>query len=198
MKRTKEEAEITKKTLLETAFNEFLNTGFEKTSLEVIAKKAGVTRGALYWHFKDKDGLLDAVIKFKDNESLQVSSEIFSLQADPFEKLKSLVSLNFPEYGSISKEKKYVRMKVELYNYLNRKGDKRKVAEKFMETCRLLLDECRKRNQLKDGIDTESAAHTILSICAGSYIRFNSVPGKLKSISKSKKIALDYLNLIHK
>ena len=198
MKRTKEDAEQTRKKLLETAFKEFMDTGFHKSNLESIASKAGVTRGAFYWHFNDKDHLIDSIIEYKDLESLTMVNEIINSDADPFEKLKKLVSLNFPEFSSKAKEKKYVKMKVELYNYLNKNGDKRKIAEHFIRISKELLDECKKRNELKTGMDTEAAAQTILSICAGSYIRFNSLPKKLRSIQNSKKIALDYLKLIHK
>jgi AcrR family transcriptional regulator len=198
MKRTKEEAELTKKNLLEIAFKELLKTGLENTGLESISEKAGVTRGAVYWHFKNKDHLLDSIIEYKDLESLELASEIFNSVQEPFVKLKELVCLNFPEFDTSAKEKKYVRMKLELYNYLNKKGDKRKIAENFILMCKALIDECKERNELKSGIDSESAAHTILSICAGSYIRFNSVPVNLRTLNKSKKLALDYLDLIHK
>ena len=198
MKRTKEDAELTKKTLLEIAFKELVKSGFENTGLESISEKAGLTRGAVYWHFKNKDDLLDSIIEYKDLESLEVASDICDSDLEPFEKLKKLVSLNFPEIENRTKEKNYVRMKLELYNYLNKKGDKRKVAESFIKMCKDLLDECKKRNELKNGIDTEAAAHTILCICAGSYIKFNSIPENLRSIKLSKKIALEYLDLIHK
>jgi TetR/AcrR family transcriptional regulator, repressor of the mexAB-oprM multidrug resistance operon len=198
LKRTKVEAEVTKKTLIEKAFKELVKNGFENTGLETVSGKAGVTRGAVYWHFRNKEHLLDSVIEYKDLESLKLAADIFNSGLEPFEKLKKLVALNFPEFNNPVKEKKYVRMKVELYNYLNKKGDKRKVAENFMSMCKDLLDECKKRNELKGGIDSESAAHTILSICAGSYIRFNSIPENLRSISRLKKTALEYLNLIHK
>lgn len=198
MKRTKEDAELTKKSLIEIAFAELVKSGFENTGLELIAEKAGVTRGAVYWHFKNKNDLLESVIEYKDLESLSIASEIFNSEQEPFEKLKKIVRLNFPDFENYSKEKKYVRVKLELYNYVNKNGDKRKVAENFIQMCRDLLIECKKRNELKNGIDPESAAHTILCICAGSYIRFNSVPEHLKNIRQSKKIALDYLNLIHK
>lgn len=197
MKRTKDDAELTRKNLLEIAFKELISSGFENTGLEAIAEKAGVTRGAVYWHFKNKDDLLDSIIEYKDLESMTLASEIFNSDHEPFEKLKQLVSLNFPEFSSHAKEKRYVRMKVELYNYLNKKGDKRKIAENFIKMCKDLLDECNNRNELKNGIDSVSVAHTILTICAGSYIRFNSVPENLRSLSQSKKIVLDYLNLIH-
>ncbi|MEO8665044.1 MAG: TetR/AcrR family transcriptional regulator, partial [Ignavibacteria bacterium] len=141
MKRTKEDAELTKKKLLDTAFKEFLEIGFENFKLQVITAKAGVTRGAFYWHYKDKEDLLRAIIEHKDLESIEIASEIFNSDLEPFEKLKNLVSLNFPELPNKAKEKKYARMKVELYNYLNKNGDKRNIAGFFIQMSKDLLDE---------------------------------------------------------
>lgn len=54
MRRTKEEAEKTRHAILTAAEVLFLEKGVAHTSLEQIARQAGVTRGAVYWHFKDK------------------------------------------------------------------------------------------------------------------------------------------------
>ncbi len=53
-RKTKEDAEETKDSILEAATKVFMDKGFSNASLEQIAKKAGVTRGAIYWHFKNK------------------------------------------------------------------------------------------------------------------------------------------------
>ena len=60
-RRTKEEAEETRRNLLETALRLFGENGLHKTTLAQIASAAGVTRGAIYWHFKDKVEMLDAL-----------------------------------------------------------------------------------------------------------------------------------------
>lgn len=54
MRRTKEEAEKTRSAILEAAEALFLEKGVAHTSLEQIARHAGVTRGAVYWHFENK------------------------------------------------------------------------------------------------------------------------------------------------
>ena len=54
MRKTKEDAELTKQNLLEAAFQLFLENGYDRTSLEQICQLAQVTRGAAYWHFKNK------------------------------------------------------------------------------------------------------------------------------------------------
>ncbi len=53
-RKTKEEAEKTRQALIESAFRVFRTKGYSKTTLQDIANDAGVTRGAVYWHFKNK------------------------------------------------------------------------------------------------------------------------------------------------
>lgn len=60
-RRTHEDALNTRRAILESARRLFSRRGFERTSLSDIAKYAGVTRGAIYWHFEDKGELLCAL-----------------------------------------------------------------------------------------------------------------------------------------
>ena len=57
-----ESAVETKAKILESAKNEFLEKGFINASLRTIASNAGVTTGAMYRHFKDKDALFCALV----------------------------------------------------------------------------------------------------------------------------------------
>lgn len=63
VRRTKAEAEKTRDLLLDTAELIFHEKGVARTSLNDIAAAAGVTRGAIYWHFKNKADLFDAMIR---------------------------------------------------------------------------------------------------------------------------------------
>ncbi len=61
MRRTKEDSEKTKEAILDAAVRKFCEKGVAATSLSEIAIEAGVTRGAIYWHFKDKTDIFDAL-----------------------------------------------------------------------------------------------------------------------------------------
>jgi AcrR family transcriptional regulator len=61
VRRTKEAAAETREQLLEAAERVFRKRGVTRTSLARIAATAGVTRGAVYWHFRDKVDLFDAM-----------------------------------------------------------------------------------------------------------------------------------------
>ncbi|MDF7806907.1 TetR family transcriptional regulator [Pontiellaceae bacterium B12219] len=54
MRRTKEEAGKTREAILMAALDVFYKKGVSRATLADIGKEAGVTRGAVYWHFKDK------------------------------------------------------------------------------------------------------------------------------------------------
>jgi AcrR family transcriptional regulator len=60
-RRTKDEAEQTRDDILDAAEKLFYAKGVTRTSLEQIAAAAHVTRGAVYWHFKDKLVLCEAM-----------------------------------------------------------------------------------------------------------------------------------------
>jgi TetR/AcrR family transcriptional regulator, acrAB operon repressor len=60
-RKTKEEALKTREAILDAAVQVFSVKGVSRTTLANIAKEAGVTRGAIYWHFKNKEDLLSAL-----------------------------------------------------------------------------------------------------------------------------------------
>jgi TetR/AcrR family acrAB operon transcriptional repressor len=71
MRKTKGEAEATRKKIIEAAIEEFKSKGYETTRLEDIAEKTGLTRGAIYWHFNNKMDILTTLLnemlaKFED------------------------------------------------------------------------------------------------------------------------------------
>jgi TetR/AcrR family acrAB operon transcriptional repressor len=63
VRRTKEEALATRDRLIDSAEVLFEAQGVSRTSLQQIAEHAGATRGAIYWHFKDKADLFNAMME---------------------------------------------------------------------------------------------------------------------------------------
>jgi TetR/AcrR family acrAB operon transcriptional repressor len=61
-RRTKEEAQETRNHILDVAEQIFHEKGVSRTSLADIAAAAGVTRGAIYWHFENKADLFTAMM----------------------------------------------------------------------------------------------------------------------------------------
>lgn len=62
-RKTKAEAEATRQAILDAAEQVFMAKGVAHASLEEIARTAQVTRGAVYWHFRNKSDLFDAMLE---------------------------------------------------------------------------------------------------------------------------------------
>ncbi|CAN5384657.1 TetR family transcriptional regulator [soil metagenome] len=62
-RRTKEDALATRDNILDVAEQLFVTQGVSRTTLQHIASAAGVTRGAIYWHFDDKAALFNAMME---------------------------------------------------------------------------------------------------------------------------------------
>lgn len=63
VRRTKVEAEGTRERILDAAERIFRDKGVASASLEQVARAARVTRGAIYWHFRDKGELFEAMMQ---------------------------------------------------------------------------------------------------------------------------------------
>lgn len=61
VRKVKGQAAMTRERLLDAAERVFVEHGVARTSLTEVAVAAGVTRGAVYWHFRDKADLLAAM-----------------------------------------------------------------------------------------------------------------------------------------
>ncbi|MGK5044559.1 TetR/AcrR family transcriptional regulator [Janthinobacterium sp. GB4P2] len=68
VRRTRAEMEETRASLLATARKVFSERGYANTSMDDLTAQVGLTRGALYHHFGDKKGLLEAVVEHIDAE----------------------------------------------------------------------------------------------------------------------------------
>lgn len=62
MRRTKEDAEQTRQAILESAMDIFYEKGYSKTTFDEIAKRINLTKGAVYWYFRNKPDIVAALI----------------------------------------------------------------------------------------------------------------------------------------
>lgn len=62
MRRTKEEAEKTRQDIFEAGLRVFSEKGFAAATMSDVAREAGTTRGAIYWHFKSKEDFFKEIL----------------------------------------------------------------------------------------------------------------------------------------
>lgn len=81
--RTIKEAEERKNEILDAVDTLFSQKGFDGTSTNDILEKVGIARGTLYYHFKSKEDILDALIERYLIRLLSVAREIAADQSQP-------------------------------------------------------------------------------------------------------------------
>ena len=78
MRRTKAEAEQTRHDILKAALILFDEQGYVQTSLSDIARKAEVTRGAIYWHFDNKEQIVAALVQAQFDDLMRQNAAAIS------------------------------------------------------------------------------------------------------------------------
>lgn len=87
MRRSKSETHETIQLLLKVARAHFTDKGYANTALEEVADEAKVTRGALYHHFKNKQGLFLAVLELVQTEIADRVEQEATSSEDPWNQL---------------------------------------------------------------------------------------------------------------
>ena len=93
-RRTKVDALATRHSLLDAAELLFQVQGVSRTSLNDIARSAGTSRGAIYWHFKDKADLFNAMMErvtLPLEQAFQFQIPATALGTDPLESLRQVM-----------------------------------------------------------------------------------------------------------
>ncbi|MBN2415467.1 TetR family transcriptional regulator [bacterium] len=91
MKRTREDAEQTRKDLIDAAIRVFGRHGYAATKLSDIADEADVTRGAIYHHFGNKKELYLAIHKEKINPYIQLAEDLLRSDLSPLDKIRTML-----------------------------------------------------------------------------------------------------------
>ena len=92
MRKTKEEAALTRESLIEAARRVIHRKGYAATTLVDIAAEAELSRGAVYWHFSSKQEILSLLLeRFLDNIAAIVSAAMIS-PSSPLERLRTALS----------------------------------------------------------------------------------------------------------
>lgn len=95
-RRTKEDALATRDLLLDAAERVFQRRGVSRTSLQEIAQEAGLTRGAIYWHFDNKADVFDAMMQRVTLPlTTQFNNQSQAEAADPLQHLRRHVASAF-------------------------------------------------------------------------------------------------------
>ena len=95
-------SDATRRALLKAARRSFTAQGYTAASLDAIAAKARVTKGALYHHFADKQALFDAVVVSLQAEMTEAVDAEVSAERDRWQRLKRGIAAFLDACGETS------------------------------------------------------------------------------------------------
>lgn len=199
MKKTKEEALLTKKLIVDKAIKLFKQKGFISTTLDEIANEANVTRGAIYWHFKDKLDIVDELINDERENMTQMLAALFEEKISSYTKIQKAIEhivKNFFENESFRDFIDITWFKIE-YSQLSRlKTSKTEMTDYFINKIEALVSEAQSIGEIKKELNAFHIAITLTNMINGMYRLYFIMPGR----GSTKKEAMDsfttYLNLI--
>ncbi|MFN3202500.1 MAG: TetR/AcrR family transcriptional regulator [Bradymonadia bacterium] len=87
------QGEQSRRRLIEAAAMLISEGGYAGTSVEAIAKKAGVVKSALYWHFGSKRGLLEITLKQTCEGWMTEMDTVVEDVSSPLERVDSILGL---------------------------------------------------------------------------------------------------------
>ncbi|NKQ12062.1 MULTISPECIES: TetR family transcriptional regulator [unclassified Pseudomonas] len=172
MRRTKEDAEKTRITLLASAERLFLDKGVAHTSLDQIARDAGVTRGAVYWHFQNKAHLFHEMLNQVRLPPEQMTERLCGCtQQQP---LRTLRDLCIEGIGALARDEQKRRVMTILLHRCEFTEELREAEERhhafinmFIDLCEKLLE--RAAGSLYPGVTPRLAARTIHALIVGLF-----------------------------
>ncbi len=162
-RRTKEDALATRDSILDAAEQLFVKQGVSGTTLQHIATAAGVTRGAIYWHFLDKGAMFNAMME-RVKMPLESAMQLFD-QANAAEPLE-VVRENMMRVLRVTVEDPKARrvfeiatLKMEFTDELNDVRERRKQNQSgWMERTQSRIREGIANGQVKAGVDPYAVA----------------------------------------
>lgn len=170
MRKTKAETARTKESIVHAAEALFIKEGYEKVSLEDIAAEAGVTRGAVHWHFKNKKGLLQA-IRDRIVMPLEVLEHLILEEKETVEPLQALSETITKSFTTFENDPHIRRlMKIIMQFEFNEEGER--LAEKTSEqrareVVTEILAEAQKRSSFSVPWTPESGALAFVGLLSG-------------------------------
>ncbi|MEN5030690.1 TetR family transcriptional regulator [Pseudomonas sp. Ps21-P2] len=170
VRRTKEEAQETRKQILEAAEQAFYDRGVSRTTLADIAALAGVTRGAIYWHFSNKADLVQAMLDslHEPLEEMARASESED-EIDPLGWTRKLLTHLFQQIANDPKTRRINEILFHKFEFTDEMCDMRQQRQFVWldanERIALALGNASRQGQLPADLNPQRAA-----ICLHAYV----------------------------
>lgn len=154
-----------KKSICIAAAKLFGEKGFERTSLDEVAEKAGVAKGTIFYHFQSKDRLFSELIKEGIYALTKKVDEASKMNIVMTDKIELIIEFHFAFF----KEHRDICLML-----LGQMGDFQKkwknnvelIRGSYLKSMEEIINEAKKENVISPKIETESLIITLFSLLA--------------------------------
>jgi TetR/AcrR family acrAB operon transcriptional repressor len=203
VRRTKEEALETRRQILEAAEKAFFDRGVARTTLADIAALAGVTRGAIYWHFSNKADLVQAMLDslHEPLDALARASESED-ELDPLGCMRQLLVQLFQQIAVDPKTRRINEILFHKCEFTDEMCDLRRQRREVAADCNVRIDlslrNAVNRGQLPQALDTARAAIHLHAFIDGHIAQWLLLPDSYDLFANAEGLVdtgLDMLRL---
>jgi len=192
VRRTKEEAQETRAQILVAAEKAFYERGVARTTLADIATLAGVTRGAIYWHFSNKADLVQAMLDtlHEPLEEMAKASESED-ELDPLGCMRKLLIHLFHQIALDPKTRRINEILFHKCEFTDEMCDLRQQRVSASLECNvrigLALSNAVKRGQLPENLDTARAAISLHAFIDGILYQWLLAPDSFELHAEAER-----------
>lgn len=157
----------------------FSEKGFDRASIEDIAKEAGYTKGAFYVHFSSKEELLLKLMENRLEKYKEQLSQILTIIQNGQEDYKKAVEQGIDLFIELTKNDHWAPIYFEICaNALRNEEIKKRLSSHIREWIRLIVQGLKQYKHFadKDFDDLSRMASTIIIILDGYHLQ-NSIAG---------------------
>ena len=191
-RRTKEEAELTRLAIMRSALDIFCEKGYSKTTFDEIAKRINLTKGAVYWHFRNKPDIITTLMK----EAFYRANEIISQKVPEIASLGDLKAYFLYDAELIKDNSEYrkflffiifqMEWSETLFNKIG--GSVKEIRDFPIKKIKEALTNAQKSGEISPDINLDQMAVTVFSLWTGMLnysISNNAVAGFPELFGKS-------------
>ncbi len=203
VRRTKEEAQETRRQILEAAEKAFYDRGVARTTLADIAAVAGVTRGAIYWHFSNKADLVQAMLdSLHEPLDAMARASQSEEELDPLGCMRQLLVHLFEQIAVDPQTRRINEILFHKCEFTDEMCDLRRQRREVSADCNVRIDlslrNAVRRDQLPQDLDTALAAITLHAFIDGHIAQWLLLPDSYNLYAEAGRlvdVGLDMLRL---
>ncbi|OKB68152.1 DNA-binding transcriptional repressor AcrR [Serratia marcescens] len=200
-RKTKQQAQETRRQILDAAVREFSERGVAATSLTDIATAAGVTRGAIYWHFKNKVDLFNEVWESTEPKIDELSTEYrANFPENPLRVLKEILIYILTSTVEDCRRRALLEIifhKCEFVGEMVPLLDSRKVLYLAgYERIEAILLDCMRCEQLPDDLNTRRAAIILRGYITGLMENWLFMPESFDLRAEAEALVDAFLDML--